>query len=111
MGTVPCGKSVLQILDGRDTFSSIMLRLEKRWEVSKAAGRRYRKNVVEYVEKCLTLLAKVSSLSNLIELTSLPYRQGDTSELSPFGLPYTCAITDTVTEGKGDSDGSRCGWI
>ncbi len=33
--------------------------------------------------------------------------QGDVS--SPFGQPYTCAIADTVTEGKGGSDGSR--WV
>jgi hypothetical protein len=38
MGTVPCGKSVLKILDGMDSFSSVMLRLEKRWEVSKTAA-------------------------------------------------------------------------
>ena len=34
MGTIPCGKRVLQILDGKESFSSVMLKLEKRWEVS-----------------------------------------------------------------------------
>ena len=34
MGTIPCGKRVLQILDGKEFFSSVMLKLEKRWEVS-----------------------------------------------------------------------------
>lgn len=33
MGTIPCGKRVLQLLRGQDVFESKMLRLEKRWQV------------------------------------------------------------------------------
>jgi len=33
MGTIPCGKRVISILGEKDVFSSVMLRLEKRWKV------------------------------------------------------------------------------
>ena len=35
MGTIPCGKRILQILNDKPQFTSKMLMLEKRWEVSK----------------------------------------------------------------------------
>lgn len=37
----------------------------------------------------------------------LHLEQGDEHERTSFGLGYTCAITDTVTEGRGDSSGSQ----
>ncbi len=37
MGTIPCGKRVLQLLRDREdgVFQSTMLKLEKRWQVRK----------------------------------------------------------------------------
>ncbi|KAG1676935.1 hypothetical protein FOA52_014811 [Chlamydomonas sp. UWO 241] len=40
------------------------------------------------------------------EMLKLERRWQDGALCQPFGLSYTCAISDTVTEGKGDSEGS-----